>query len=248
LADLKLNLVLAMMTRLAIIAILLLFAPRNVMCEEPQQERRKFYGRLVRVIDGDTLVVKMDEGEEFTVDVWGVDAPELGQPYGERARRYVEDLIERTRDTLPAYDLWVEERLRENDGAMLGIVRIVIGHSIPDHSRLAVGREIHFQVIRDGFGWHCKKVAPDDEELAAAEKKARQDKRGLWAAEKPMPPWEWRKTCGKNTCRRHNSQTIRRKRRRQRVAAAIRFGGAAFACPRLAGRSISCLKRGGMPK
>ena len=38
-------------------------------------------GRIVRVVDGDTVTMRFADGT-FTVRLWGIDAPESSQPYG----------------------------------------------------------------------------------------------------------------------------------------------------------------------
>jgi len=46
--------------------------------------------RVVQVVDGDTLVVWLDEGDgDVTVGLCGVDAPELAQPLGEESREFL---------------------------------------------------------------------------------------------------------------------------------------------------------------
>jgi hypothetical protein len=43
------------------------------------------------------------------------------------------------------------------------------------------------------LAWHYTRYS-DNQRLAAAEREARQGRRGLWADPKPVPPWEWRAT------------------------------------------------------
>ncbi|EQA8868624.1 thermonuclease family protein [Citrobacter braakii] len=45
-------------------------------------------GRVVRVIDGDTVVVLAAPATEVRIRLSGIDAPEKGQPFGQRARQY----------------------------------------------------------------------------------------------------------------------------------------------------------------
>ena len=52
----------------------------NLMAED-------FTGQVIRVIDGDTVEV-MHLGIPERVRLHGVDCPEIGQPYGERASKY----------------------------------------------------------------------------------------------------------------------------------------------------------------
>src|ERR1043165_8441167 len=50
-----------------------------------------FYGPLVRVKDGDSLVVKV-QGVAMDIRLAGIDAPELGQPYGRDAKQTLASL------------------------------------------------------------------------------------------------------------------------------------------------------------
>ena len=45
-----------------------------------------FSGRVVRVIDGDTVQVLAD-GKMMKVRLNGIDAPESGQPFGQRSKQ-----------------------------------------------------------------------------------------------------------------------------------------------------------------
>lgn len=47
-----------------------------------------FTGRVVEVVDGDTIRV-LDDGDEVTVRLEGIDAPESDQPFSDAATRYV---------------------------------------------------------------------------------------------------------------------------------------------------------------
>ncbi len=48
-------------------------------------------------------------------------------------------------------------------------------------------------MVVNGYAWHYVQYAPDNKELAAAEKPARELKLGLWADPGAIPPWDWRK-------------------------------------------------------
>jgi len=49
-------------------------------------------GQVVGVADGDTLTLRVDGGN-VRVRLDGIDAPELGQPYGKSARRSLAQII-----------------------------------------------------------------------------------------------------------------------------------------------------------
>ena len=47
------------------------------------------------------------------------------------------------------------------------------------------------KLVEDGWAWHFKKYS-SDEQLAKLEEAARTAKRGLWADEAPLAPWDFR--------------------------------------------------------
>ena len=46
-------------------------------------------GVVLSVHDGDTLRVRNEQGRVINIRLWGVDAPELGQPYGKASRNFL---------------------------------------------------------------------------------------------------------------------------------------------------------------
>ena len=131
----------------------------------------EFKGRVVGVTDGDTIkVLHVNQAE--TVRLVGVDAPEKRQPYGDRARRFTADLaFDRT--------VTVVTSGRDRNGRLLGEV------VLPD------GRSLNQELVRAGYAWWFRKYSRDVT-LARLEEEARQGRRGLWAAETPQAPWEYR--------------------------------------------------------
>lgn len=53
---------------------------------------RVFVGRVTRIVDGDTLVVR-ESGRPVTLRLRGVDAPGLAQPFGRQARKFLSDSL-----------------------------------------------------------------------------------------------------------------------------------------------------------
>ena len=45
-------------------------------------------GRVVAVIDGDTITVEQGEGIRVKIRLWGIDCPESDQPWGDRATAF----------------------------------------------------------------------------------------------------------------------------------------------------------------
>lgn len=49
--------------------------------------------KVAKVTDGDTFVAAGSSGSTITVRLWGVDAPESGQPYGPPATRVAREIV-----------------------------------------------------------------------------------------------------------------------------------------------------------
>lgn len=131
------------------------------------------HGPLVKVIDGDTLVVKV-QGAPLHIRLVGMDAPEADQPFGDTARADLAELIG-TQQCVLVYE----------EGDMYG--RLV--------AHLWVGDVyVNAEMIKRGMAWFDSASAPDNL-LDLYQEEAREAKRGLWALplEARVPPWEWRK-------------------------------------------------------
>ena len=53
------------------------------------------------------------------------------------------------------------------------------------------GLDVNAELVKQGYAWVYRKYAKDPE-LYRLEEEARHAKRGVWATQGPMPPWEWR--------------------------------------------------------
>lgn len=129
-----------------------------------------FTGRVVGVADGDTLTV-LDGSRQVRVRLWGIDAPERGQPWSRRAR---EGLAARAmhRDALVA--------TRGTDGYGRTLARVAVD-----------GVDLGEAQLRDGMAWVYRRYAKDPA-MIAFEDDARAARRGLWSLPDPEPPWAWR--------------------------------------------------------
>ncbi|MFH2202414.1 MAG: thermonuclease family protein [Elusimicrobiota bacterium] len=127
--------------------------------------------KVIEVADGDTITVDKG-GERVRIRFYGVDAPEMGQPYGEKAREFVAGMIEGQ-----------EVRLVPRDETSLGmmVAEVYIGES-----------SLSSALVRAGLAWWYKQYAPKDKNLAQLEQEARAAKLGLWADQNSIPPWEWK--------------------------------------------------------
>lgn len=129
-------------------------------------------GRVVAVFDGDTLEMLVD-GAPRRIRIAGIDTPERGQPWADRARRALSD---RT----------FGKRVQVNEVAVDRYGRTV-GEVYADD--VCVGCEL----VRAGHAWVYRDFT-DDPVLFELEAEARAARRGLWSLPESQrtPPWEWR--------------------------------------------------------
>jgi len=126
---------------------------------------------VVSVHDGDTVNCVDHDKVQCKVRLVGIDAPEIGQPFGTVSRDRLRALVLRKSVT-------IQDAGKDRYGRTLGTLEID-------------GQDVNRQMVRDGLAWHYTRYS-DDAGLAAAEREARAAGRGLWRDPQPVPPWEWR--------------------------------------------------------
>jgi endonuclease YncB( thermonuclease family) len=136
-------------------------------------------GRVVRVTDGDTIVVLDSNNAQHKIRLLGIDAPERKQAYGTKSKEHLSESV-------AGKFVVVEYEKRDYYKRILGKV-------------LLSGEDMNLEQIKAGLAWHYKKYQgeqppADRMKYSDEEMEARRDRRGLWADPDPMPPWEYRKT------------------------------------------------------
>lgn len=152
-----------MLLRLALTALFLLLSS--------SLQAQVYKGRVVGVLDGDTIDVLVDD-KPIRVRLAQIDAPEKRQPFGDRAKRELSNL-------LYGRDVVVVEDSRDRYGRVVGTVRVrnhVINHSM----------------VANGWAWVYRQYS-QDRALLALEERARMNQLGIWRDADPTPPWEWRR-------------------------------------------------------
>ncbi|EMO1313865.1 thermonuclease family protein [Escherichia coli] len=128
-------------------------------------------GRVVGVIDGDTLDVLVDK-RPVRVRLAQIDAPEKRQAFGTRARQALSSLTYRQ-------DVTVIEAGPDRYGRTVGTVYV---------GAVNVNNEL----VRQGMAWAYRRYVTEPA-VIQIEAEARREKRGLWADHAPVPPWEFRR-------------------------------------------------------
>lgn len=136
-----------------------------------QPRGREIWGVVVGVHDGDTLTLLVDL-VQHKIRLNGIDAPELGQAWGQRAKQALSDLCFGQTERVVVVDT-------DRYGREVGDV-------------YAGDLYLNLELVRAGMAWHYKQYSNDDR-LAAAEISARMQRLGLWADAQPVAPWAYRK-------------------------------------------------------
>ncbi|MGM8877077.1 thermonuclease family protein [Enterobacter hormaechei subsp. steigerwaltii] len=135
-------------------------------------------GKVTRVIDGDTIEVKTLPEKILVYEIpirvrlINIDAPEKKQPFGRWSTNQLKAL-------LAGQSVTVSYTQTDRYGRVLG--RVVTAN----------GTEANRQQVLKGAAWVYDKYNTDNS-LPALQREAHTQKRGLWADNQPVPPWEWR--------------------------------------------------------
>ena len=128
-------------------------------------------GKVIRVLDGDTIEV-LQEQQPVRVRLLNIDAPEKKQPFGRWSTNQLKAI-------LAGQSVTVSYTQTDRYGRVLG--RVVTAN----------GTEANRQQVLKGAAWVYDRYNTDNS-LPALQREAQTQKRGLWADNQPVPPWEWR--------------------------------------------------------
>lgn len=148
------------------------------------------YGRVVSVHDGDTFNAKI-QGAVMSFRMADIDAPELDQPYGDKARAIAAAALDGKEVLMLRVDTDTYGRF---------VVHVWIGD-------LNVNRE----VVALGAAWFYAEYAHGDC-LYQVENAARDAKRGMWKLplEERVEPWVWRQHKRDATSAKHRKRSAAR--------------------------------------
>ncbi len=153
------------MARLLALLLLLLAAPLHA---------ERFEALVLRVKDGDSIVVeRIPQKRVSEIRLAGIDAPELGQPWGPSARSALRRLVDGRRVRAQIVD-------RDRYGRL--VARIWAGETY-----------VNAAMTRSGNAWAVARYGADAA-TRAGHADARREGRGLWSLppEQRIPPATWR--------------------------------------------------------
>lgn len=155
-----------------LIILLLTIAPLSL------HAKCKLIGKAINVTDGDTFTLLDRAKKQHKIRLAGIDAPERSQPFGKKAKQYLNKLV---------VNKWVCVNWNKKGKYGRTIGKVLIG-----------GRDINLDMIKVGLAWHFKKYqheqSKQDQRLyAEIEVDAQLATIGLWSQHDYIQPWKWRK-------------------------------------------------------
>lgn len=128
-------------------------------------------GVVTKVSDGDTIWVTAKTGRE-KIRLDRIDAPETDQPYGRESTAILSNMVR-------GQQVRVDYSKRDQYGRVLGIV--FLGTN-----------DVNLAMVREGAAWHYK-YFDKTPAYSESEADAKSNRRGLWAKDTPINPYEWRR-------------------------------------------------------
>jgi endonuclease YncB( thermonuclease family) len=141
-------------------------------------------GKVVGVIDGDTVTVLVESKAQKQIRIKGIDAPEKEQLFGNNAREYLTNIL-LNKKIIVEY-------------STLNVERQILGKIILD------GKDIGLGMIESGFAWFCEEHKSEltEEEISLyslSQSKAQSNTLGLWQNPNPTSPWKFREQTEKKS-------------------------------------------------
>ncbi|MBC7960151.1 MAG: thermonuclease family protein [Vallitaleaceae bacterium] len=149
-----------------------------------QEETVYEMGEVVRIVDGDTLVIEIN-GTDEKVRLIGVDTPEsVGkyknnpEPYGEKASAFTKELI-------LGEEVYLEKDVSETDRYDRLLRYVWLGEPSPNDEADIKKNMINAILLMEGYA-NVMTITPDvkyAESFLSLEQKARDEDAGLWGLE-----------------------------------------------------------------
>ena len=130
-----------------------------------------YTGKVIYISDGDTLKLLVDN-QQHKIRLADIDTPEQHQPHGKKAKKVLGNLT---------FGKVVKVVWQKRDRYKRIIGRVYLGNL-----------DVNAELVRQGHAWVYRKYSKDPE-LLRLEAEAKAARRGLWASDVRVPPWEWRR-------------------------------------------------------
>ena len=134
--------------------------------------------RVLRVIDGDSVRVRLPDGGEHSVRMYGIDAPETDQRGGRDSQRYLDRIVRSRRE-------W---RLRVID---VDRYQRLVGVLYPEGG--SVRDSANHAVVEAGLAYWYREYGGEELGFDDSERYAKRERLGVWRDSNSVRPWDFRR-------------------------------------------------------
>jgi endonuclease YncB( thermonuclease family) len=138
-------------------------------------------GKVVGVIDGDTIDVLDQYYQKHRIRLAEIDAPEKNQAFGYRAKETLSRKV---------FGQDVVVRSTKKDHYNRDIGQVYVG-----------AKYINLEMVEEGMAWWYRQYGKDPR-FGLAEDKARKYSKGLWIDPIATAPWDYRHPSGRTTSKK----------------------------------------------
>lgn len=179
-----------------------------IVPEEPDCETLRV--PVLKVFDGDGFLTRIHVPRrgmelEFTVRFGFIDAPEMGQPGGPEAKAFLERLIADQWLNLAILTKMDTGNIVDRHGRVVavpyleqvpspagGLASSLLSLAGLNAQARCVFRNIELEMVLNGWAWVLDRFEPDERYFHALAD-AQQSRRGIWARDDNIHPWEFKK-------------------------------------------------------
>lgn len=135
---------------------------------------------LAHLSDGDSFELKDENGRKIKIRLYGIDAPELAQDFGNDSKEHLFSLMR-------GRDLCVKPVYQDDYGRTVALVYLI-------ENKKADELSINQRQVQAGMAWVYDHFCRNDicGTWKIEEAMARKQRLGLWKSSNPTPPWKWR--------------------------------------------------------
>ena len=134
---------------------------------------QRFQVKVVGVSDGDTFTAINRDNLQLKIRVYGIDAPEKKQAFGNKSKEALSNLIF-------GKNIVIDVQSQDKYGRFIA------------YTFAPSGEDVSLLMLNQGMAWHYSEY-DSSEKYAAAEQSARKKKTGLWSDVNAVAPWAFRK-------------------------------------------------------
>lgn len=124
------------------------------------------------ILDAD--IFQYADKKQQKIKLYGIDAPEDGQPFYQEAKDMLKKLIHKKKITAKVYS-------QDSDGTDMAVV-------------FANGKNVNELMVKSGYAWVRRELCDESfcDDWVESEEGAKSQGKGLWSDPGRIPPWVWR--------------------------------------------------------